>query len=323
MKRRIIPMLVLIPLFLMSCSLFTNTSPTQPLTDAEMATRVAELLATMTTPTAEIIFPPTPTQKPPTLAPTATIQTTQVIVTQAPTPTIQAGGLLPTANVPTVDTTSAPADPTPTPTATAPASDPVNKLGSPSSADPMDSAAKWAWPTGSDAFLNVEFKDGFMKMTNLSPDAAGWRLPLVSQQLDTYIELTVNSGACSGKDSYGIIFRVPVFKEPDQGYLYQVTCDGYYRLWKWDGKVKPNGLAVSLINWKQSAAINVGANQTNRLGAMVVDEKITLYMNGVQLGQVTDTAYAAGFFGAFVRSGSGVNYTANFDAMKFWENPIQ
>ncbi|MCX6055916.1 MAG: hypothetical protein NTZ74_13580 [Chloroflexi bacterium] len=324
--KRVIPVFVFIALLLSSCSLLDKFSPQQQLSDAEMATRVAELLATMTTPTEEIVFPPTATLRPPTLAPTATAQPTMVEQTLMPIQTLEVGGEIPTLEI-TTDMIASTPEPTatlaPTATATVPPADPINKLGSPSSFDPMDSESKWAWPIGSDDYLNVEFVDGFMKMTNLSSKSAGWRLPLVSQQLDTYIELTANSGTCSTKDSYGIIFRVPVFKEPDQGYLYQVTCDGYYRLWKWNGRVSPDGLATSLIVWKQSTDIKVGPNQTNRLGVMVVDDKITLFMNGVPLGSVTDTSYSAGFFGVFVRSGGSTNYTAKLDSMQFWENPKQ
>jgi hypothetical protein len=289
-----------------------------------MATRVAELLSTMTTPTAEIVFPPTATPGLPTIAPTATQQpgptmpiaenpTVSFTATATATSTPVVATTMPTAMNPTVSYT-------PTVTATAPATDPANKLGNPTGSDPMDSYQKWAWPTDSDAFLNVVFKDGFMQMTGLT-SYAGWRLPLVSQQTNSYIELTVNTAACAEKDSYGIIFRIPVFKEPVQGYLYQVTCDGYYRLWKWDGKVQPNGFATSLINWKQSTAINTGPNQTNRLGVMVVGNRIILYMNGTLLGETNDTSFPAGFFGVFVRSSRTEKYTVNFDMMKYWENP--
>jgi len=112
-----------------------------------------------------------------------------------------------------------------------------------------------------------------------------------------------------------------VFNDPDQGYLYQVRCDGYYRLWKWDGKAGEKGVATSLIYWKKSSAINAGANKTNRLGVMAKDSKITLYINGAELGSVTDTSYSAGFFGVFVRSGGTTDYTAKFDAMEYWSNP--
>jgi len=338
MKRRIIPIFVILSLLLTSCSAFSNLKAEQPLTDAEMATRVAELLSTMTTPTSEIYFPPTATMGLPVLEPTIT---PNMIVLASATPEVEVGGELPTATTmvlfPTLDATPTAtlaqplleATPTsaetlqtsPTATLNIPETDPINSLGAPSGVDPMDSNSKWAWPSGSDDFTDIQYKDGLMLMTNLSKVAAGWRIPLLGQQVDTYIELTANSGTCSGKDSYGIIFRVPVLKSPDQGYLYQVTCDGYYRLWKWDGTVGDKGLALSLLNWKQSDKINKGQNQVNRLGVKVVEKKITIYMNGVELGSVSDASYQAGFFGAFVRSGGDSNYTAKFDEMKFWENP--
>ncbi len=46
----------------------SNFGGRRPLSEAEMATRVAELLATMTTPTAEVVFPPTPTVGLPTVS---------------------------------------------------------------------------------------------------------------------------------------------------------------------------------------------------------------------------------------------------------------
>jgi hypothetical protein len=327
--KKILVMVILASLLLSGCSLFRTGDSNAPVSDADMATRVAELLATMTTPTMEEFFPPTPTLGLPTAqglpssvessTPEGTAVTPVVVLTETtPAPTATA------TQEPTSEFTSTPEPPTATATATVTATanltDPANRLGSPSSSDPMDSYQAWSWPTGSDSFLDVVFDGGYMKMTGLTK-LAGWRLPLVSQQTNTYIELTANSGSCTGKDSYGIIFRVPVFKEPEQGYLYEVTCDGYYRLWKWDGKVPPSGQASILVNWKQSSAIHNGADQSNRLGVMVIDNKITLYMNGEKIGEASDSSYPAGFFGVFVLSRTSDKYTVKFDAMKFWENP--
>jgi len=321
--KKLIPLILVASLLLSGCNLFRTQNGEKPLTDAEMATRVAEILSTMTTPTVEMVFPATATfsmpvlEFTPTPQPTAelpVVEVTDAANTPAPTATVQ---------VTTDATTPEPtATAQPSPTATPPPTDPILKLGSPTGSDAMDSHVNWSWPTGSDTFLEVAFGNGYMEMTGLTT-MAGWRMPLVMQQINTYIELTANSGTCTGKDSYGIIFRVPVFREPEQGYLYEVTCDGYYRLWKWDGKVAPNGLATSLINWKQSDAIRSGADQSNRLGVMSVGNKITLYMNGEKLGEALDNSYAAGFFGVFVLSRTSDDYTVKFDAMKYWENPTQ
>ncbi len=324
--KKLIPVMIVLTLALSACSGFPLRGNDDPVSDAEMATRVAELLATMTTPTTEIAFPETSTPVPPTPQPTAApVEPTAVIATSEPVETTAE----PTAEPETTEvvagetvTPEATGQVTATPTAQIPDTDPVKKLGTPSSVDPFDTYEKWAWPTGADDYITVNFKDGYMQMTGLTT-MAGWRLPMVTQQTNSYIELTVNSGTCDAKDSYGIILRVPVFKEPTQGYLYEVTCDGYLRLWKWDGNVKPKGEAEILINWKESTDIKKGANQVNRLGVMAVGNKISIYMNGVPQGETTDGSFKAGFFGTFVRSVTTSKYTVKFDEMKFWENPAQ
>jgi len=333
--KKIIPIftaLIVLIFLLSACDLLGGNTVATPVSDAQMATRVAELLSTMTTPTTEIVFPPTPTATAtteilPTVEVTEATVTPQEAVTQiitatpdpnvTPDPNATSTAIaLETASTTTASESTA----TPTATATASANDPATSLGNPTASDSLDSRDKWAWPTGEDDYVKVSFAEGKMLMTGLT-NYAGWRLPSAAQQTNTYIELTANSGTCTGKDSYGIIFRVPVLKDPTQGYLYEVTCDGYYRLWKWDGEVSPNGLATVLVSWGQSSLINAGADQTNRLGVMVDDEKFTLYMNGEKLASASDTAYDAGFFGVFVRSVETDDYTVKFDALRFWELP--
>ena len=315
--KKLIVVLIFLSLALTACGNFPLSGGNEPETDADMATRVAELLATMTTPTTEMVFPPTSTP----------LMITEAPPEATPLPATQAPETLPPTETPVVvEETLIVTDPTATASATAtserPETDPARKLGAPTGSDPFDSAEKWAWPTGSDDFLKVNFNGGFMEMTGLT-SMAGWRLPLISQQTNTYIELTVNSGACQGKDSYGIIFRVPVFKEPTQGYLYEVTCDGYLRLWEWNGNAKPKGEAEILINWKESMDIKSGANQVNRLGVMAVGKTLRIFVNGIPQGEVSDSTYPAGFFGTFVRSVTTSKYMVKFDEMKFCENPPQ
>ena len=61
--KKLIPVLIVLSLVLTACSNFPLQGGDEPVTDAEMATRVAELLATMTTPTTELAFPPTSTPR--------------------------------------------------------------------------------------------------------------------------------------------------------------------------------------------------------------------------------------------------------------------
>ena len=131
--KKIIPVLLILSVLLGGCSLLQQDSGSQTLSDAEMATRVAELLATMTTPTEEILFPATPTVGLPTVIPPTT---TPVVVTTEPpveeTPEVTTEPVVTSE----VEVTVTP-EPTGTtaPTATLPAGDPINRLGEPTGFD--------------------------------------------------------------------------------------------------------------------------------------------------------------------------------------------
>ena len=307
--KKLIPVLILLSLTLSACGLFSPGAANTQVSDAEMSTRVAELLSTMTTPTTEVVNPPTPTPTATLPPPTATVaQPTAVIATEE------------TETAEETEVVAGTATPAATATLNVRAGDPVLKLGTPDDFDPFDSAEKWTWPTDEDKYLSVSFKNGYMRLMGLT-NIAGWRLPLLAKQTNSYVELTVNSGECEGKDSYGIIQRVPEFKSPTQGYLYEVTCDGSLRLWKWDGNFKPGGKAVNLISWKESEDIKAGANQSNRLGLKVVGSTISIYMNGVLQGEASDESYASGYAGVFVHSVNTSKFIVKFDEMKIWKNP--
>ena len=150
--KKILVMVILASLLLSGCSLFRTGETNQQVSDADMATRVAELLATMTTPTLEEFFPDTPTAPVatefslPSSVGTATEETPVVVLSVVPTAEVS-----PTATLePTTAATSTPEEPTATPTATATATanltDPANRLGNPSGSDPMDNRDTWSWP---------------------------------------------------------------------------------------------------------------------------------------------------------------------------------
>jgi len=311
MKR--IVALVIIAMLLSACG--TRITPT--ISDAEMATKVAQILTSMPTATGGAKDLTSPTAPLPTVAPT------KAQATQAPTlaPT-KAATQPPAATVtvpaPTATATKVPPTPKPTatrgPTATLVPGDPRNSLGQPSWTDTM--ATSDNWPTGEDAagFTNVDFSNGAMQLTALKP-ADGWRMSTAESLTDFYLEITVNTGTCTGKDRYGVIFRVPAKENPDQGYLVDFTCDGKYGLRKWDG---PENTMEALTLWKANAAIKSGANQTNRLGVLVNGTKITIYANGVKLTEVTDIGYKSGFFGVSAAAIDSRKYTVNIDRVDYW-----
>lgn len=312
--KKVLPV-ILIVFLLTGCSLpGIRATPS----DAEMATRVAQILTSMPANQQATSIPPTAVIQQPTVVvitlPPAE-ETSTPAPSEMPTATLaatEAPGETPTqAGTPTY---------TPIPSFTAPATDPRLRLGTPTSTDPMDNADTWGWPLGPSEFSSMDFRQGTLVLTGLK-EVSGWRLPIRPAFTNLYLEMSAYPESCSGMDSYGMIFRVPVFREADQGYLFEVSCDGRYKLWKWDGKVEPNGKATVLINWKANAAIQPGANQTNRLGVMMVDDRIILYANGVRLEEVRDNTYPSGYFGVFVNPDKTPNFTVRVDEMNYWENP--
>jgi len=298
--------------------------------DAAMATKVAEIIASNVPPSTATVMvpaileptlplviektlPPTETQAPAeTVAPTEepTLEPTAV-----PTQAATAADIgVPTAAItPLVTATTGP-------TATLSSNDLRTVLGTPTDTDPMDNANKWFWPGGVDNFTAASWSNGMMSLTGLT-DVAGWRLPQAQNSTNMYTEMTVKSGECSGLDSYGLIVRVPVFNPPNQGYLFEVSCDGQYRFWKWDGKAGEKGTATTLVAWKASDSIVKDSNAVNRLGVWANGSNFKLYVNGVLLEEVTNSSFSSGFFGIFVNPGPTAKYTIQVDEVSYWLNP--
>lgn len=299
--------------------------------DAAMATKVAEIIASNVPPATATIMPQ-PTLEPTlplvieqTLPPTELPAPTQTAeTTEAPAPedtvepteaaTAAAGSGVPTAGITPL------ASATTGPTATLSSTDLRTLLGNPTDTDPMDNANKWFWPGGVDNFTAASWSNGMMSFTGLT-DVAGWRLPQAQNSTNMYTEMTVKSGECSGLDSYGLIVRVPVFNPPNQGYLFEVSCDGQYRFWKWDGKAGEKGTATTLVAWKASDSIVKGSNAVNQLGVWANGSNFKLYVNGVQLEEVTNSSFGSGYFGVFVNPGPTAKYTIQVDEISYWLNP--
>ncbi|MCJ7625242.1 MAG: hypothetical protein MUO76_17230 [Anaerolineaceae bacterium] len=321
MKKALI--LILIAILLSSCGQTLGGS------DDDMATRVAQILteeAPQITQTELPVLAAPPVSKTPITVQDASItpeSTSEVIII---TPTATA--TVPT-NTPTITDTPEPTltgtttlTNTPEASATPLPSDPRTILGPPSSTDIMSDTNTWNWPTGSQQYTSLAFKDGFLVFTGLT-DVAGWRLPMTAAATDIYIEMTVRTGECTGEDNYGIIYRIPVFHEADRGYLFTVSCDGRYRLTKWDGKEGENGAGIRLITWRSSAYINAGPNQTNRIGVMTKGNRFYLFANGYYLNrdfilEDSDNPYPGGHFGIFVTSRETANFTIYVDEMSYW-----
>ncbi len=319
--KKVVILIVLAVLLLTACS--QQATPTQ--TDSEMATKVAQILTNMPTATGQGPKELTTTPGLPTMVVTATKPATDA--TQAASPTEappEATATQPpsaTPVPPTPEATATATQPAPTstpsgPAATPVAGDPRNNLGSPTWTDNMNNGNNW--PTGTDpsGYTSINFNNGFMELTGLQ-SIDGWRLTY-KKLANAYLEMTVNTGSCLPKDRYGLITRVPNAAQADRGYMFVFTCDGQFAIRKWDG---PSNTMTNLVNWKANAAIKSGANQTNRMGVKLEGSKLSLYANGVLVGEAQDSSWSEGVFGIFAGAHESNEYTLKVDEVSYWDLP--
>ena len=321
--KKVAVLLTLLTLLLSACT--PGASPT--LTDAEMATRVASILTGMPSNTVQASgvpsdTPETPQPTPRVIHDTPQASNTPLIANEtivAATQKESAPTATRTPKTPAItktpSNTKTPSD-TEEPSATPPAGDPRTTLGNPSFSDPMDNPDKSTWPVGKDKFTSNGFEDGHMWLTGLT-FKPGWVIS-ANHVDDAYIEETVKTEGCSASDNYGIIFRVPVLRTADRGYLFAISCEGKYSIWAWDGRVGTNGTRTVLIDWKANKAIHSGSNQTNRVGVWAQDTKLTLYVNGVKVDETKSSTLSQGYVGVFINPDITTKFTVDITELKIW-----
>ena len=315
--------LMVIAALLAGCSLpALPVVKTPEQSDADMATRVAQILTAQPTPTAAVAQTTETGKEAPTQAPATAQPTTESAATAAPTVVAEAT-TAPTAVPPTAEPSAEPtavpptSEPTATsaPTATLVPGDPRASLGTPSLTDKLDNSDYW--PTGEDTYTAVSFRDGMMLLSALT-DSDGWRLMTYGPLTNFYYEVTARFETCSGSDHFGIFARVPEKMPANRGYLVGINCAGQYRFAEWDGTVKPNGLWKTHIYWTTNSAILAGANQTNRIGLLAEGSKLTLYVNGVKMDELTDATFGSGYIGLFIGADNTNNLTVQVDEVNVW-----
>jgi len=279
---------VMLGLLMMSCST-VNLSPSSPIPnkDAIFTQAAGTIIAQHTQNALLATNTPEPTLSQPTLTePTLTPENTYT---------------------PTPSTTS-----TQSPIPTLSQEDPKANLGKAAWQASFKDNKNWYTFETDQASIQVQDKTLVLKSkeaNNYESWSMSW--PVLS---DFYLEITSNTGdSCQGKDRHGLIFRAP---DPDHGYLFGVSCDGYYRLRTWDGKNFED-----LIGWQYSEHILTGPRQTNRLGIMADGEKLKVYANGHLLAEAKDKTYLKGTFGAFIASENTPNFSVVIPEVAYWDIP--
>lgn len=203
---------------------------------------------------------------------------------------------------------------TPTPEPTLPQGIDELNLGSPDASYNFDT--KGAFYTYSDSISKVDVKDGTLQFTIFdSISYTIWSFSSLELQ-DYYFEISVRMpDNCTGKDRGGIIFGTPI-GETEEGLNYQISCDGMYRLFMWDGSQ-----TITLVPWTSSSELDAGPGKANKIGVMHKGEKITLYINGEMVNQISDDTYVGeARIGVNMGVDNHDNVTIYFDDAAYWTN---
>ena len=183
-------------------------------------------------------------------------------------------------------------------------------LGEPTWRDTLDTARNWYLPSTD----NVQFitGGGYLVMTALNAGTADeWNASYLAGIHNFYLEGIFKTGTqCSGLDRYGFLFRAPT---PNSGYIFGFSCDGRYRLYKWDG-----ANYTGLLEWTRNANILSGPNQANRLGVLAQADTFKLYANGKLLNTIIDSSYYEGQFGLFIGAPNTANFQVYVDEVSYW-----
>jgi len=216
-----------------------------------------------------------------------------------------------------------PTGPTPNVTPVTGTFDPVATYGNPTFDDSMngDNINDWVNPsTGllpDTNFIKIVETNSKFYFTGKQAGFSTWYFTW-HELSDFYLQSTFNTGTCSGKDAYGLIVRGPQhLAGVSFGYVVAFSCDGSVWVYRLD-RASPY-TATDLVSWTPSQYILVGTNKENVMGIKAIGNTLTIYANGHQIAQVTDSKYKTGRYGLFVSPELTANYTYQVVHMSYWD----
>jgi hypothetical protein len=283
-ESRRIPTIILLALLCLSAAC-TRVAPTLSYED-RVATMVAGTLA---------VLPPSSTGSP----------------TDSGEP--PAGSATPSSE-PTATVTSTP---TVTPTVTPGPADPrvgLN-LSNPDYTDDFSVPGRW-YNGYEDAGVRLVYEGQAFAATDKLTDYIIFYSGSVRTDQNSYAEIDMTIGSCTGRDAGGMAVRVGG-ADYDKSYVFEVSCNGQYRLRKF---LNFSTVPLVLRNWTYSDAINQGSSATNRLGVYADGDELYLFVNGVLLTEnpIEDNEYSQGRYGIFASAAETLNLKVLFDNFAVW-----
>jgi len=172
-------------------------------------------------------------------------------------------------------------------------------------ADDFSTTSK-KWDQISDVTRTTDYFNYAYRITVNKTDSDAWSNPANQSFTDTRIEVDATKNGGPDDNDYGIICR---YSAVDKYYFGVITSDGYYAIVK---KTPTGTQPLGKEKLVESDLITKGA-ATNHLRLDCVDSSLTLYVNGTQIDQQTDSEYTSGNVGLIAGTFSEVGTDILFD----------
>ncbi len=142
-------------------------------------------------------------------------------------------------------------------------------------------------------------------------------------------EVTVTLRLCSGSDSYGLMIRVDPDPNKGTGYALEVSCQGSYRIRRFDAPSRTTELTHTAegINitepggWTPSDVITNRIGAQNRIGLLARGNKLWAVINEKVLRSAIDDQYRSGCFALYVNAVEHSKASVSFDDFAIWKIP--
>jgi hypothetical protein len=128
---------------------------------------------------------------------------------------------------------------------------------------------------------------------------------------DFFAEVDVAQVEGNPDGAYGLIFR---FANRDNFYIYRITADGYYSLWR-----KVGGEWEMMVDWTATDALETGLDADNRIAVLAMGAEISLLANNQVIYAGTDGLLPVGQVGLAAGTYEEPAIKTRFDNFALWD----
>lgn len=151
------------------------------------------------------------------------------------------------------------------------------------------------WDQVSTTNASTDYYNNAFRIVVNAANTDVWANPGKESFTDVQIEVDATKNGGPDDNDFGIICR---YTEADQFYYAIITSDGYYGILK---MTENGGMPIGDDRLHENDKINQGT-ATNHLRFDCIGSTLTLYVNGIQVDQKTDTQWVTGNVGLIAGS---------------------